>query len=139
MSFTPIGGIASGQKRALACHRWLPQEQDVCNLHHARSRPTRRYIRGGYAAVIAGETRIEADSHAKVSRRTRGAGDARPVVLPLFSDSRRRTLYVTAFECNQQEKTSGLLLVALHLMPGIIFAGFFWVLSWMLIRRGLTA
>jgi membrane protease YdiL (CAAX protease family) len=29
-------------------------------------------------------------------------------------------------------------LIALHVVPGIIFAGFFFALSWMLIRRGLT-
>jgi membrane protease YdiL (CAAX protease family) len=44
-----------------------------------------------------------------------------------------------ANEGKGQIKTSGPLLIALHLVPGIIFAVFFFVLSWMLIRRGLTA
>jgi membrane protease YdiL (CAAX protease family) len=44
-----------------------------------------------------------------------------------------------AFEGNGQIKIPGPLLIALHLLPGLIFAVFFWVLSWMLIRRGLTA
>jgi membrane protease YdiL (CAAX protease family) len=35
-------------------------------------------------------------------------------------------------------KIPGPLLVVLHLAPGIIFAVFFFALSWMLIRRGLT-
>jgi len=44
-----------------------------------------------------------------------------------------------AFEGNGQIKIPGPLLIALHLLPGLLFAVFFWVLSWMLIRRGLTA
>jgi membrane protease YdiL (CAAX protease family) len=39
---------------------------------------------------------------------------------------------------NGRGKLSGPLLVLLHLAPGILFAVFFWVLSWLLIRRGLT-
>jgi len=42
-------------------------------------------------------------------------------------------------EKNEQSRLSGPLLIALHLVPGIIFAIFFFALSWMLIRRGLTA
>ena len=37
-----------------------------------------------------------------------------------------------------QTKTSGLLLIALHLLPGLIFAGFFFVLSRVFIQHGLT-
>jgi membrane protease YdiL (CAAX protease family) len=46
---------------------------------------------------------------------------------------------MTALEKNGHSKLPGPLLIVLHLVPGIIFAVFFWVLSWMLIRRGLTA
>jgi membrane protease YdiL (CAAX protease family) len=45
---------------------------------------------------------------------------------------------MTALDKNEYSKLSGPLLIVLHLVPGIIFAVFFWVLSWMLIRRGLT-
>jgi len=44
-----------------------------------------------------------------------------------------------ALEENGHSKLPGPLLIVLHLVPGIIFAVFFWVLSWMLIPRGLTA
>jgi membrane protease YdiL (CAAX protease family) len=44
-----------------------------------------------------------------------------------------------ALEKNRHSKLPGPLLIVLHLVPGIIFAVFFFVLSWMLIRRGLTA
>ena len=44
-----------------------------------------------------------------------------------------------ALEKNGHSKLPGPLLIVLHLVPGIIFAVFFFVLSWMLIRRGLTA
>ena len=43
-----------------------------------------------------------------------------------------------AFEGKEQNKFSGPVLIALHLVPGLIFAGFFFVLSRMLIRWGLT-
>jgi hypothetical protein len=46
---------------------------------------------------------------------------------------------MTALEKNGHSKLPGPLLIVLHLVPGIIFAVFFFVLSWMLIRRGLTA
>ena len=48
-------------------------------------------------------------------------------------------MYRTTPEKNGQSKFSGPLLILLHLVPGIIFAIFFWVLSWMLVRLGLTA
>jgi len=44
-----------------------------------------------------------------------------------------------ALEKNGHSELPGPLLIVLHLVPGIIFAVFFWVLSWMLIPRGLTA
>jgi membrane protease YdiL (CAAX protease family) len=44
-----------------------------------------------------------------------------------------------ALEENGHSKLPGPLLIVLHLVPGIVFAVFFWVLSWMLIPRGLTA
>jgi membrane protease YdiL (CAAX protease family) len=44
-----------------------------------------------------------------------------------------------ALEKNGDSKLPGPLLIVLHLVPGIIFAVFFFVLSWMLIPRGLTA
>jgi len=43
-----------------------------------------------------------------------------------------------AIEGKGQIKISGPLLIALHLVPGLIFAGFFFVLSRMFIRCGLT-
>lgn len=43
-----------------------------------------------------------------------------------------------AFEGNEQIKISGPLLIALHLVPGLILAGFFFALSRMFIRWGLT-
>ena len=46
---------------------------------------------------------------------------------------------MTSHDKNGHSELSGPLLVALHLVPGIMFAVFFWVLSWILIRRGLTA
>lgn len=46
---------------------------------------------------------------------------------------------MTALEKNGHSKLPGPLLIVLHLVPGIIFAVFFFVLSWMLIRHGLTA
>ena len=45
---------------------------------------------------------------------------------------------MTALEENGQNKLSGPLLIVLHLFPGIIFAVFFFVLSWILIQLGLT-
>jgi membrane protease YdiL (CAAX protease family) len=42
------------------------------------------------------------------------------------------------FEGSEQIKISGSLLVALHLVPGLTFAGFFFILSRMFIRCGLT-
>ena len=46
---------------------------------------------------------------------------------------------MTALDKNGYSKLPGPLLIVLHLVPGIIFAVFFWILSWILIRRGLTA
>ena len=46
---------------------------------------------------------------------------------------------MTTLEKDGHSKLPGPLLIVLHLVPGIIFAVFFFVLSWMLIRRGLTA
>jgi membrane protease YdiL (CAAX protease family) len=43
-----------------------------------------------------------------------------------------------AFEGKEQNKFSGPVLIAFHLVPGLIFAGFFFVLSRMFIRWGLT-
>jgi len=43
-----------------------------------------------------------------------------------------------AFEGTGQNKISGPVLIALHLVPGLIFAGFFFALSRMFIRCGLT-
>ena len=45
---------------------------------------------------------------------------------------------MTTLEKNGHNKLSGLLLIVLHLGPGIIFAVFFFVLSWILIHRELT-
>jgi membrane protease YdiL (CAAX protease family) len=45
---------------------------------------------------------------------------------------------ITTLEKNGYNNLSGPLLIVLHLVPGIIFAVFFFVLSWILIRRGLT-
>jgi membrane protease YdiL (CAAX protease family) len=45
---------------------------------------------------------------------------------------------MTALEKNGHSRLPGPLLIVLHLVPGIIIAVFFFVLSWMLIRRGLT-
>lgn len=42
-------------------------------------------------------------------------------------------------EGSDQTRISTPLLVALHLVPGLVFAGFFFLLSWMFIRCGLTA
>jgi len=39
---------------------------------------------------------------------------------------------------NGQTRTSGLLLITLHLLPGLVFAGFFFVLSHVFIQRGYT-
>ena len=44
-----------------------------------------------------------------------------------------------ALEKNGHSRLPGPLLIVLHLVPGIIFAILFYALSWMLIRRGLTA
>jgi membrane protease YdiL (CAAX protease family) len=46
---------------------------------------------------------------------------------------------MTSHDKNGHSKLPGPLLVVLHLVPGIVFAVFFWVLSWVLIPRGLTA
>jgi len=53
-------------------------------------------------------------------------------------ESGGRNSDLKALEEKGQIKMSGPLLIALHLVPGIIFAGFFFVLSWMFIRCGLT-
>jgi hypothetical protein len=45
---------------------------------------------------------------------------------------------IITYGSNRQTKISGLLLIALHLLPGLIFAGFFFVLSRVFIQRGLT-
>jgi membrane protease YdiL (CAAX protease family) len=45
---------------------------------------------------------------------------------------------MTDLEKNRYSRLPGPLLIVLHLVPGIIFAVFFFVLSWILIRRGLT-
>ena len=45
---------------------------------------------------------------------------------------------MTTLEKTEHSKLPGPLLIALHLVPGILFAVFFFILSWMLIRRGLT-
>lgn len=45
---------------------------------------------------------------------------------------------MTELGSNGQNKISGLLLIVLHLVPGIIFAGFFFVLSHVFIQRGYT-
>jgi membrane protease YdiL (CAAX protease family) len=45
---------------------------------------------------------------------------------------------MTALGKNGQTRTSGLLLIVLHLLPGLIFAGFFFVLSHVFIQRGYT-
>ena len=47
------------------------------------------------------------------------------------------TSHMTALK-DRHNKLPGPLLIALHLVPGVIFAVFFFVLSWILIRRGLT-
>ena len=44
-----------------------------------------------------------------------------------------------AIEGKGQVEISGPLLIALHLVPGLLFGVFFFVLSWLLIRGGLTA
>jgi membrane protease YdiL (CAAX protease family) len=44
-----------------------------------------------------------------------------------------------AIEGKGQIEISGPLLITLHLVPGLIFGVFFFVLSWILVRRGLTA
>jgi membrane protease YdiL (CAAX protease family) len=46
---------------------------------------------------------------------------------------------MTTLEKNEHNKLSGPLLIVLHLVPGIIFAVFYFVLSWILVRRGLNA
>lgn len=45
---------------------------------------------------------------------------------------------MTAPGRNRQTRASGLLLILLHLLPGLIFAGFFFVLSHAFIQRGYT-
>jgi membrane protease YdiL (CAAX protease family) len=45
---------------------------------------------------------------------------------------------IITYGSNRQTKISGPLLIALHLLPGLIFAGFFFVLSRVFIQRGLT-
>ena len=42
-------------------------------------------------------------------------------------------------EKNEHGKLPGPLLIVLHLVPGIVFAVFFYALSWLLVRSGLTA
>jgi membrane protease YdiL (CAAX protease family) len=46
---------------------------------------------------------------------------------------------MTALEKHGHSELSGPLLIVLHLVPGIMFAVLFWVLSWMLVARGFTA
>jgi membrane protease YdiL (CAAX protease family) len=46
---------------------------------------------------------------------------------------------MTAREENGHSRLPGPLLIVLHLVPGIMFAVLFWVLSWMLVARGFTA
>jgi len=46
---------------------------------------------------------------------------------------------MTAHEKDEHGKLPGPLLIVLHLAPGIIFAVFFYALSWVLVRSGLTA
>jgi membrane protease YdiL (CAAX protease family) len=57
---------------------------------------------------------------------------------PVFRESAGRALDMEAFKGNERIEISGLLLIALHLVPGLTFAGFFFVLSRMFIRCGLT-
>jgi membrane protease YdiL (CAAX protease family) len=45
---------------------------------------------------------------------------------------------MTTLGKNGQIRTSGPLLIVLHLLPGLIFAGFFFILSYVFIQRGLT-
>jgi membrane protease YdiL (CAAX protease family) len=45
---------------------------------------------------------------------------------------------MTAPEETEHSRLPGPLLILLHLVPGIIFAVFFFALSWLFIRRGLT-
>jgi membrane protease YdiL (CAAX protease family) len=44
-----------------------------------------------------------------------------------------------ALEKNGPSRLPGPLLIVLHLVPGIFFAVFFWVLSWALVPRGFSA
>jgi membrane protease YdiL (CAAX protease family) len=46
---------------------------------------------------------------------------------------------MTTLEKNKHNQLPGLLLIVLHLLPGIVIAVFFFILSWILIPRGLTA
>jgi membrane protease YdiL (CAAX protease family) len=46
---------------------------------------------------------------------------------------------MTALEKNAHSGLPGLLLIVLHLAPGVVFAVFFYALSWLLIPRGFTA
>jgi membrane protease YdiL (CAAX protease family) len=55
-----------------------------------------------------------------------------------YPENLQEDIDMEAFEGNGQVKTSGPLLVALHLVPGLVFAGVFFVLSRMFIRWGLT-
>lgn len=43
-----------------------------------------------------------------------------------------------AYERNRQTKIPGPLLITLHLLPGLLFAGFFFILSYLFIQWGLT-
>jgi membrane protease YdiL (CAAX protease family) len=45
---------------------------------------------------------------------------------------------MTALGRSGQTRTSGLLLITLHLVPGLIFAGFFFVLSHVFVQHGYT-
>lgn len=45
---------------------------------------------------------------------------------------------ITTFRMNGQGKISGLQLIVLHLLPGLIFAGFFFLLANVFIKWGLT-
>jgi membrane protease YdiL (CAAX protease family) len=57
---------------------------------------------------------------------------------PVSRESARRASDMKASEGKVQIRIPGPLLIALHLVPGLIFAGFFFVLSQMFIRCGLT-
>jgi membrane protease YdiL (CAAX protease family) len=57
---------------------------------------------------------------------------------PLFGESKYRRADIKVLGRNELTKTSGLLLIVLHLLPSLIFAGFFFILSRVFIQYGLT-